>query len=79
MRVCDRCGRRISEEDLDRTCEGLLKDALFNVLFGLALGKADLCKGCKEEFLRTFVGRIEALRKEVEEWLRGGTKEAKRE
>jgi hypothetical protein len=68
LRICDRCGKRIAESD-DSTCEDLLKDTLFNLLYRLALGKADLCRDCREEFLRTFAGRIEVLRREVEEWL----------
>jgi hypothetical protein len=69
MRVCDRCGGRIPEDNGSLKLDALKKLAYY-VYARYLLADKDLCIKCQKEFFEKFYPKIEALRKEVEEWLK---------
>jgi hypothetical protein len=70
LRICDRCGRKIEDE------EGA--SLVFPILFKTFLpGGMDLCNKCQKEFHKRFDPKFLALRKEIEEWVKTGKEEVK--
>jgi hypothetical protein len=70
MRVCDRCGRHLMDEDV-KYLEKLKDYVEYGILIAV-LGKYDLCRFCIDDFIKKFESKIYSLRKEVWEWVKSG-------
>jgi len=69
VKVCDRCGKRLTEKDAEFET---YRDFAERTIIRLVLGDVDLCRDCYKEFFKTFNPKILALKKEVEEWVKSG-------
>jgi hypothetical protein len=73
MRVCDRCGKRITKEDI--AYEWNQSDHIeFEILAIILPENADLCKNCLNDFIRTFELKIHELKNDVYQWYKRGEK-----
>jgi hypothetical protein len=75
MRVCDRCGARITEDEkakVEQSFHEKLESLVYRYFIWLTLGDKDLCRKCAVEFFKEFYPKIEALDKEIKEWVKKG-------
>ena len=70
VRVCDRCGRTLTDEDA-KSLEKLKDYVEYGILMAV-LVKCDLCRFCIDDFIKKFESKIYSLRKEVWEWVKSG-------
>jgi len=72
LRICDRCGAKIKEENGKKDFLKNLKSWAERVLSSMILGEIDLCPKCSEEFAKVFFPKIQKLNEEVRNWVKRG-------